>query len=195
MKKKSIVAMILLLAMTAGCGNSYKEYEKNVIKFEKDGGVTETIREAFDESIYNKDDLVSSIEEELSTYNEDAGTEAVSMEKCRVKNGEAVVEMQYRTSFDYAEFNHVAAYVGAMADFVETEYHAYADLKDTEGTEVPLNSIVASKETYYVAAVDRDCIVEVPGTICYVSSDTEIISKKAANVTVGDEAYAYIVYK
>lgn len=195
MKKKSIVAMLFLLTMAAGCGNSYKDYEKNVIKFDKNGGVTETIRESFDESIYDKEGLVASIEEELSSYNETVGTEAVSMEKCKVKNGEAVVVMQYGTSSDYAEFNHVAAYVGDMADFVETEYHAYADLKDAEGTEMPLNSIVASKETYYVAAVDRDCIVEVPGTICYVSSDTEIISKKAANVTVGDEAYAYIVYK
>lgn len=194
MKKIGIIAGIVLLTLAAGCGGN-KDYDKNIITFSKNGSVDETIQEAFDESIYNKEDLLASIDAEVSSYNSDSGQESVELKKCKVKDGVASVKMTYDTASDYASFNHVGLYHGPVTEFVESEYHAYADLKDRDGEITPLSSIVASGKDYYIVALDMDCIVEVKGTICFVSDGVELISKKTADVTVNDEAYAYIVYK
>lgn len=194
MKKIGVVAGVVLLTLAAGCGSSYKEYDKNVIKFDKNGSLSETIREDFDEEVYNKDDLVASIEEEVASYNE-SDNETVELKKCKVSDGQAIVQMKYDSADVYAQFNHAKVYQGSLSTFSESEYHAYSDLKDTEGKLISLSSLVASGEEYQIVALNMDCIVEIKGTICYVSDGVELISDKAANVTGNDEAYAYIVYK
>lgn len=194
MKKLKIVTMIVLMTMTAGCGNGYEEYDKNLMKFAKDGSISETIQEAFDETVYDEDGLEASIEEEITQYDENYnGT--VEMKKCKVRKNQAVVQMEYDSALSYTQFNHVGIFQGSLSSFTESEYHNYADLKDADGTVTSLSTVVASGEDYSIVALDMDCIVEVSGKICYVSDGVELISKKAANVTVSDEAYAYIVYK
>lgn len=195
MKKIGVVAGIVLLALASGCGSNYEEYGKNVMKFAKDGSLTEIIREEFDEEVYNKDDLVASVEEEVASYNGNSGNEPVDLKKCKVSDGQAVVTMEYDSAETYAEFNQAKVYQGTISTFSESEYHAYSDLKDVEGKQISLSSIVASGDEYNIIALNMDCIVEINGTICYVSGDVEFISDEAANVTGNDEAYAYIVYK
>lgn len=195
MKRLEVVAVVMLLTLTAGCGSSYEEYEKTVMKFGKNGSVSEEIQEAFDETIYDKNDLKTSIEEELTDYNEDFDEERIRLNKCKVRKGEAVVGLAYDSAEDYAKFNHADVFQGTISEFSQSEYHAYVDLKDAEGAVTSISSLAASGTDYSVVVLDRDCIAEIKGEICYFSDGVELISSKAANVTVSDEAYAYIVYK
>ena len=195
MRKKSIFLGVLLFVFLTGC-SSYKEYGKNIIEISKDGQIEETLIESFEESYYSEEELVSSIESEVSSYNDGSESALVALESCEVEEQKAVVHMNYASADDYAVFNHVDMFHGDISGFAESPYHAYIDLKDMEGGEIPFSSIAASGEAYQVVVLDMDCILEVSGTICYVSEGVEPISKKAANITLGDEAvYAYIVYK
>lgn len=194
MKKTGIFLGIGLLVMLSGCSN-YDDSGKNIIKIGKNDKIEETIQETFGESYYVQEELLSSIEAEVASYNEGSETALVELKKCSVEEEKVKVQMKYAASSDYAAFNHVGLFHGSLSEFVGTEYHAYVDLKDMDGGEIPLSSLVASEEEYYVVALDVDCIVEVKGNICYVSEGVETLSKKAADVTVNDEAYAYIIYK
>ena len=195
MRKRSMFLGFLLLGLLTGCSN-YEEYGKNIMEFSKDGQIEETLLESFEESYYSKEELISSIEAEVSSYNDGSESALVALESCEVEEQKAVVHMSYASAEDYAAFNHVNVFHGDISGFVESPYHAYVDLKDMEGGEIPFSSLVASGEAYQVVVVDVDCIVEVSGTICYVSEGVESISKKAADITLDDEAvYAYIVYK
>lgn len=195
MKKSGIICGIGLLMLASGC-SGYKDYDKNIITIAKNGAVNETIQESFEEAYYIEEELLSSIEAEVASYNSGTEKEPVELKKCEVDEQIATVKMAYDTTADYASFNHVGLFHGTMSEFVESEYHAYADLKDMDGGEIPLSSLVASGEDYYVVALDMDCIVEVKGNICYVSEGVEVIAKKTADVTMGEgTAFAYIVYK
>lgn len=166
------------------------------MKISSEGMVTETLQESFTESYYSQEELIASIEAEVSAYNDGAETALVTLESCVVEEQKALVHMNYVSMADYAAFNHVSAFHGDIAEFVASPYHAYVELKDMEGGQIPFSSIVASGEEYHVVVLDMDCIAEVGGTICYVSDGVEPVSKKAADITLGDEAaYAYIVYK
>lgn len=195
MKKLSIILGISLFVLVSGC-SSYKDYDKSILKIAKNDTVSEMIQETFEQSYYNEEELLTSIEAEVAAYNSDTETEPITLKKCEVEEQSVTVKMEYDSSKDYASFNHVGLFHGTIAEFVESEYHSYVDLKDMDGAEVPLSTLVASGESYYVVALDIDCILEVKGNICYVSNGVEAISKKAADVTIGEEAaFAYIVYK
>lgn len=195
MRKRNMILGILLLGLLAGCGR-YKEYGKNIMEFSKEGQIEEILLESFQEAYYSKEELISSIEAEVSSYNDGSDSQLVTFDRCEIKAETAEVHMSYESAEDYAAFNHVNMFYGDISTFVESAYHSYVDLRDVNGTEIPLSSIVASGEDYRVVVLDMDCIVEVSGKICYISDGVSLISKKAADITIDDDtAYAYIVYK
>ena len=195
MKKLSIFLCIGLLVLASGCGNSYKEYEKSVLQISKKDSITELIHDTFDETYYIADELEDSINAEVVAYNVTSGDDLVELKKCDVDDQAVTVKMLYKSSADYAAFNHVGLFHGSMEEFVASEYHGYVDLKDKDGNDIPLSSVVASGGNYNVIALDMSCVVEVKGKIMYISDGVELLSDKAADVTVNDMAYAYIIYK
>lgn len=196
MKKISIFLSVVLLMLLCGCGSSYEEYDKVVIKIGTGGTIEETIRDSFDQSYYTQEELISSIEAEVDAYN--TGTEGalVELKGCTVKEQTATVEMEYSSAADYAAFNHIGLFQGALSELSQTEYYTNVTMKDKEGGTISLDALIASDDGYKIAVSDLDCILEIKGTICYVSEGVEILSKKAADITIGDEAaLAYVIYK
>ena len=195
MKKLSIILCVGLLVLASGCGKSSEEPGKSVLQISKKDAITEIIYDTFDEAYYIADELESSINEELAAYNATSEDELVKLKDCDVDDQVVTVKMLYNSSKDYAEFNHVGLFHGTMEEFVASEYHGYVDLKDKDGNDIPLSSVVASGDDYKVIALDVDCVVEVKGKIKYVSDGVQILSDKSADVTMNDMAYAYIIYK
>ncbi len=194
MKRPGILLVLFLLCFLIGCGK--KEItDKESIEIKKGGKIVETVRESFEEEYYDEKELKEFIKAEIDTYNSSFDGDRIKLDSCGVKGSIAEVTMTYSSMNDYISFNDMKLFVGELADIIGTEYHGYMDLYDKDGTIVPLSNVIASGDSYHVLVVSQDCDVKVNGKIVYVSSGVEILSNTAADVTVSDEAYAYIIYK
>lgn len=98
-----LCAAFALAGMTA-CGNT-KGAEGSVIAVSKDGTVTDTIREPFDQDYYSQQELQDEVLKAVASYNSGMGNEAITVSKVQVDDGVTDVEMKYRSAEDYAAFN------------------------------------------------------------------------------------------
>ena len=113
MRKRSTVLLLAGLLTLSGCGKIEKVAESTVT-VDKKGIVTEILIEDFSSEEYQEDELKKSIEELVSTYNEQAGEEEVTLKKMQVKDGNASVLMQYSTDDTYRAFNQGDFFAGYL---------------------------------------------------------------------------------
>lgn len=194
MRKTGILFMLFLMCFFAGCRKE-EISDRESIEVKKGGTIVETVRESFGEEYYSEKELKEFIKTEISAYNSSFDKEHIKLNSCDVKDSMAVVTMTYDSSSDYVAFNDMELFADDLSSLIGTEYHGYVELKDSEGESVSLSNIIASGDSYKVLVVTQDCDVKVSGKIIYVSDGVEILSGKTADVTISDEASAYIIYK
>lgn len=194
MKKTSILLALSLMCLAQGCKGA-AEADRETLEIKKDGSIVETVRESFEEDYYNVDDLKAYITEELNSYNEDFEEVQIALTDCTVKRKIAQAVLTYQDVEDYMAFNQAELFVGDLAALSETSYHDSVNLKNKKDETVSLSHLIASGESYQSVVVTQSCEVIVSGKIAYVSDNVEILSGKSANVSLNDEACAYIIYK
>lgn len=196
-KKKTNALLILLLvvAMTSGCGS---EAEESRAELQKDGSVKSVISASFDKPDYDIDELQQMVLEESATYNRRVGDNAISVEKVSEKNGTASVKMTYKSAADYAAFNDGIFFVGSPK---EAEEEGYNLNKVLSGTKNPLETvggadILAMDSDVKILITDMKDPVVLDGKALYTSDNVQT-DKKYKTVTLKEESGepAYIIYK
>lgn len=196
-KKKTNALLILLLvvAMTSGCGS---EAEESRAELQKDGSVKSVISASFDKPDYDIDELQQMVLEESATYNRSVGDNAISVEKVSEKNGTASVKMTYKSAADYAAFNDGIFFVGSPK---EAEEEGYNLNKVLSGTKNPLETvggadILAMDSDVKILITDMKDPVVLDGKALYTSDNVQT-DKKYKTVTLKEESGepAYIIYK
>lgn len=196
-KKKTNALLILLLvvAMTSGCGS---EAEESRAELQKDGSVKSVISASFDKPDYDIDELQQMVLEESATYNRSVGDNAISVEKVSEKNGTASVKMTYKSAADYAAFNDGIFFVGSPK---EAEEEGYNLNKVLSGTKNPLETvggadILAMDSDVKILITDMKDPVVLDGKTLYTSDNVQT-DKKYKTVTLKEESGepAYIIYK
>ena len=111
-----ILAISLLAVLTTGCGkkNTAGKTEEELFSFEKNGSVTVTSVESFDQDYYSSAELSDMADSEISAYNASNGNDAVRKKKLAVKEGHAELICVYRTAEDYCRFNEERLYYGTV---------------------------------------------------------------------------------
>lgn len=194
MKRPAMLLGLSIMCVAAGCGTTGAA-DRDTIKIGKEGSITETVRETFEEEYYNIDELKSYITDALDSYNQGLTTDSIVLEKCALKRNIAEVVLTYAGAEDYTAFNNMNLFVGSLSELEDSEYHAGVNLEDRKGNAVSLSHVIAAGDFYQAVVVTQDCEVEVSGKILYVSEGVEVNSGKLANVILEDEACAYIIYK
>lgn len=172
--------------------------EVSGISVSKNGKITEVVKESFDASYYNEEELQSEIESEIAEYNSNHTEKAVKKKSLKVQDGEAQMRLVYESYQDYAGFNNVGFYVGDINGAIQAGY-AFSgsflpvnDGKAAEGSNVWGSSLMSGKN-YKTIVVNEPLLVDVPGTICYVSEGVKVTDKSEA-VTENTDT-AYILYE
>ena len=194
--KRGIRIAGLLCAFTflTGCGASRFSPEVTGVSIDKKGAVTEVVKESFDESIYNKDELESQIDRDVADYNKTYGEKSVKKKSLQVKDGEAVLKMNYASFKDYAQFNSNGFYYGDIKGAVQAGYPFEGSFMPVTDGVVDQNNkvwgsgIMAGPE-YSTVVWTEPILVQVPGTICYVSTNVRVIGKSEAVAEIGAPAY------
>lgn len=172
--------------------------EVSGVSVSKNGRITEVVRESFDASYYNEEELQSQIESEISDYNSSHDDKSVKKKSLKVENGEAQLRMVYDSYQDYAQFNHVGFYVGDINGAIQAGYAfegsflPVSDGKTADGSSIWGSSLMSGKN-YKTIVVNEALLVDVPGTICYVSEGVKVTGKSEA-VTENTDT-SYILYE
>ena len=204
MRKRSTVLLLAGLLTLSGCGKIEKASESTVT-VDKKGIVTEILIEDFSSEEYQEDELKKSIEELVSTYNEQAGEEEVTLKKMQVKGGNASVLMQYSTDDAYRAFNQVDFFAGTVKQAGKEGYAFAGAFTDAKGQAVSQGTIPAECQDHSVIIIREPLAVLVPGKILYVSKNMKILGEDCArlaadsedtyeNAQVTTEAYGYVIY-
>lgn len=197
MKKGCVTGLVLCLGLSlTGC-SSFSPAVSG-ISIDKKGAVTEYVREDFSQSYYDKGEMEEELGAEIKSYNEAVGTKAVKKQSLSVKEGIAQLRMTYASTKDYAEFNHLDFYAGDIQGAVQAGYAfegKFAEVTDGVKAQEALvwGSAIMTGQNYQTVALRQAMLVEVPGTIRYVSENVKVTDKSTA--VIEENETAYILYE
>ena len=99
---------------TSGSSADGEESVHDAIHLRKDGSLTVTSDESFDQDYYSEDELSSLIDSSIASYNETAGKDSVIRKELKVSAGKAHLVMEYASAEDFASFNETPMYYGTV---------------------------------------------------------------------------------
>lgn len=181
-----LCAAFVLAGMTA-CGNT-KGAEGSVIAVSKDGTVTDTIREPFDQDYYSQQELQDEVLKAVASYNSGMGNEAITVSKVQVDDGVTDVEMKYRSAEDYAAFNRETFFIGTPAQArrsgfdLNKVYTAVSDQSKTMGMAELFNT-----DGVLVLITNTTQTVVMSHRILYISDGVEVADHAKAFRVQSDE--------
>lgn len=192
--------IVLVALFSAGClltGCSSFSPEVTGVSVSKNGTITQVVRENFGEAYYSDEELKNVIDNEVEAYNSANGEKSVRKKRLKIKDQTAELTMSYASYEDYAKFNSIGFYVGDIngaiqAGFAfEGSFYPVSEGKSLENT--VWGSSLMSGKNYKTIVITEALLVEVPGTIAYVSDNVKVTGKSEA---VTEEAgTAYILYE
>lgn len=197
MKRGRLAGVLLgVCCILTGCGSFSPDV--NGVSISKKGVVTEVSSEEFAQAYYNKEELESEIDAQVESYNAQAGKKAVRKKSFHVKDGTATLRMTYNTAEDYARFNGVDFYMGDIPGAVQAGYtfeESFYEVTDAvvqDGKPI-FGSQVMTGKNYNTVAAREAVLIQVPGTIRYVSENVKVTDKDTA--VIEQEQTAYILYE
>lgn len=201
-----IVAALLIFIIIKLIGialNSSKTADTSKLTFTADGQVVFEEVTDFDSDTYSKSEFKSYTTDLIDSFNDTYGNKAIALNKLKVSGDKAYVKSTYKDAQCYSSFTSYETYNGSYTDAVEAGYDfaalfsQVADGKLLEANVINADEIFADS---YVAVVNENVTVTVPGDITYVSnaditlvdSDTITISQADGNADATD--LVYIIY-
>lgn len=211
--KKIMLTLCMVVALgvvMTGCSKESFQPKESCIYIQRDGGVTGFTKESgYDQSYYSLDELKSDyVEPAVMEYNSktadlafayaDDTKEAlpVSIQQLDIKDGEALMKLEYASAADYLAFNEnqlgedAELEIGAVSDAMMESSVKWVSAKD--GSPVDGATPLGSEKNYY-ARIGFATRVQVQGKLVYVSDNVTI---QDGNVAVIDgEEPGYIIFK
>lgn len=187
-----LASMFVLVSCGAGSGT-----DGTNVSLIKDGTIQSNIRESFEESYYDKEELQQTILAQAATYNRQAGSGSIAVEKVDVKDGVAVVQMTYANASDYAAFNKATFFVGSPEDAELKGYELNVVLSGVKNSKETLGKadILAVKDMTLLITDISDAIV-LSGKAVYVSENVVVEGDgKTVCRSEDSDGLAYIIFK
>ena len=189
MKKYSALVLVLILCagLLSGCGKSYSTEESTVFVL-KSGKIISTDVESFDTSAYSENDLREYVEQAVTEYTAVHGKDTVALKKLTCVDGIATLILEYASTEDYAGFNGIDMYTGSVAEALAAGYRFDADFAEIGKDSVKecTSSSFMNGEKYKVAIIKANTNLNVPGNICYASSqNVSLVDKKTVAIKSG----------
>lgn len=194
---KAAAVMVLASLFFTACGSEEGENSATTISLTKEGKVRAEIKESFEQSYYDKDELEQTILTEVAEYNRTAGDESITVEKVEVADGMAEVAMTYEGAGDYASFNQVVFFAGSPAEAESAGYDLNVVLSSVKNANETIgkSDILAMKDATILITDEREAIA-LSSKALYVSSNVAL-SQNARELRMAgeDKELAYIIYK
>jgi len=209
--KKATLCTILVLCfiMLAGCKReeiviTAEDVQTNTLLVNNKGTVQAAIVEKFDKKYYSLSELKDFISKKINEYNSEAGVGTVAETKAEtkvgpitlnsldIKDGNAILILNYATIDDYAAFNKVEATLATMESAQNGEISTPDVFISASDGALISKEIVLKNSKYKVLIVNENTDVIVDGTIKYYTNAVLVSSSK---VQTDAEGETVIIYK
>jgi hypothetical protein len=169
-----VLVMLACMLSFAACGNttelSSENTSENTVLIRSDGSIEQYITSDFNKDYYNEDDLTAFAEEQISSYNEKAGGEQVSLVSVQVKKKVVNMLLEYKTVEDFAAFNSQEADFMTVKEAKEEDRLPQTLYKTTgKETEVSLEDAKLN-DNWYVLFLAGDTDIKAKEGIKYYSN-------------------------
>lgn len=187
---------ISMLTMVS-CGSMKSGADGTSVSLDKNGTVQSNIRESFEESYYDEDELLQMILTQAASYNRKAGSGSIAVEKVEVKDGVAEVQMTYAKAKDYASFNKMVFFVGNAKEADQEGYELNVVLS---GVKNPQETVgkgdILAMEDEMLLITDAADTIKLDGKAIYVSENVTVSGNgKTVCRSLDSEGLAYIIFK
>lgn len=191
MKKIKIMIIVgVLLGTLTGCTNYAKEYDKNTVVIKGNGSLVEIAVEDFKDSSIKAEDLTAYIDEQITSYNEEAGKNKVRKKSIDTDDMSKVkLVLTYKDIESYNGFNALDCTLKNFSDVEESELKG--SFKSAEDKSVKVSDMEdADKATVLIISEATDVVVN--GSILYYNG--EVTVKDNVAITSGEND-AIIIFK
>ena len=183
-----ILTAAVMSIMLSGCGKA-KNNLTSTLSVDEDGSLTQTIAEVPDEDM-SEDELETYIEEQVSAYNKEKGTDGVSLDSCKVTSKQVKIVMKYDSCTDYTSFNQMECFLGTIAEAEAAGYNFDAVMKDKKDQEAEKSTISERKDEWKVLIVEEPMNVKVYDKVLYTTENAEITGRLTVAVNAEESEAA-----
>lgn len=185
--------LTLVTACLCGCGEM-ASVSCNCVELSEDGTVTSTMVESFSESYYDENGLMQMVNDEVSSFNTNHGSEAITVEGHSLSDGVMTLTLNFAGIDYYNEYMPDSIYVGT----VEGAYNQGFDFNRSLYIVGKNEATIGKKDLlemgdYKVMVVDGEYMVRCPGRILYYSQFMELKDDYTA-VSEKDGIY-FVIFK
>ena len=186
-----ICTACLFFILLTGCGS--KDYTRTSLEFEKSGSIILHIREAFDESLYDFNELCAMNEQEVNAYNSKNGTGQVVIKDSKLENGTVSIDIEYKEDDAYYDMNGRVLFYGSCSAARSAGYNLVGKVRSTsDGADLDQKTWKAMSEEK-VVIVSEDIDVDMPADIIYIGDGVTLTGSETA--TAAEGALRYIISK
>ena len=199
MKKKLVIGAVLLqMICCLGCSAVAESPVNSSLTIDKKGKIKSVIVEPFEEPYLQLEELQTMIDEEVTAYNQEFGSQVVMADKAYLsdQNGTVIENMTFEDYIHYAKFNDRNFFVGTIEEALQAGYEfkvALASLEE-EGTTISPEQIQELTE-FNILIVDEPGDYHLYGKPGFASHGVSLIGKKSVNVSEEMEGIAYILFQ
>ncbi len=144
----------------------------------KDGTISETIVDVFDQGYYDTQELKALIDQTVSDFGAEFGAQALTVDSYQAEEGKILLSMTYAGPDAYAAYNHVPFFNGPMLEAQVEGFMFLNDFRRVKGKEVLgetiSNAEPLSHKEYQVLVTDMSHAVKVPGKVIYLSANANM---------------------
>lgn len=191
---KVLLSIFLVITLMTGCSTKAFDADTSTVLVQKNGKVVSVTVEAFDKSYYNKDELKSLIDENVSKYNADH-EKAVTVKKYETENNVAKLIINYNTATDYANFNNLTFFAGTVSEAIREGYEFDTEFLNVEDGSATTTEAVKSLTDYKVIIFEEPIHVETSGKVSYMSSNLKQEGKKSVSRAEDVQGLSYVIYE
>ena len=197
--KRVLICLISILGilMLAGCAKkeifiTTDDITSDTILVKRDGSLFVAIVEEFDKSYYNLEELNEFVSKEVNAYNSKVGSQEVTIEELGLKNGKAVMILEYTKIAHYSAFNNMpAAYFSADTENVALELPSqYVDTR--KNSVVDKNTAMKNNKNQVLVLYEPYEII-VEGDIRFYSDNATFLEE--SKVKSNSEDMTVVIYK
>lgn len=172
-------ASVLLTGCSITGRKAWTPRENAAISIDRKGKITEYLSDELDQPYYSFDELKSMLDQEAAAYNAEHGADRVTVKLAEQEENRVNLTLSYESGEDYAAFNNIEFYYGSMINAQLEGYlfdGFYKEIQDG----VVVDEKVDGSEVFEdmadsVVIVRAPLEVQVPGDICFVSSNAEVL--------------------
>lgn len=170
---RTVLGVLLCGGLLAGCGTTL-EGEDSVVYVEQKGAVYSLDVEALDQDYYDETELETYVRDAVEQYTGENGNGSVKLNGLTVENGIAKLNMKYKTTQDYTNFNGIELYQGNIVEALAAGYvfeGEFAKVEDGKVVGTASKQEIYAQDDLKTVIIRANTDVKVEGQICYVSCE------------------------